>query len=138
MVGCSVQAYGNTPAFFAVYFQEPAAAISWESNCPPCAVAVCGNGSRLIQKIMSPTFTVTTGGSNCIPSITTVCVTGFGVAAVDGAPPLRSKPSTAAATNREEYTLPSVLNTESTLTGKRGLNHFCMLKMRDKCGSDVN
>ncbi len=30
MVGCSVQAYGNTPTFFAAYFQERAAAISWE------------------------------------------------------------------------------------------------------------
>jgi|SRR5579863_643977 len=45
IVGCNVQAYANTPAFLAVYFQDPPAAISWESNCFPTAVAVCGNGS---------------------------------------------------------------------------------------------
>jgi len=37
MVGCSEQAYAETPALLAVYFQERPVAISCESNCLPTA-----------------------------------------------------------------------------------------------------
>src|SRR5215472_3259 len=101
-------------------------AIGFESKTP-AAVAVCGNGSRLVQTTTSPRLTLSVAGANCTACMTTSCVVPARSAATATTPSVAIASAAAAARTRRRPGREA-----SALLAKLRLHHLRVLEVGDE------